>query len=115
MLDSRAGRDSTLRRVSDDQHIDELLPIGRFARQAGLSIGALRHYDALEKTVRRCDVVFQIRGRHAADALARHSLPTRARWRAFPRSWLNTIRRPHHERELPRPCLPSNRMLTKKS
>lgn len=33
--------------MSDDQHIDELLPIGRFARQAGLSIGALRHYDAL--------------------------------------------------------------------
>jgi DNA-binding transcriptional MerR regulator len=33
--------------VSDAQHLDELLPIGRFARQAGLSIGALRHYDAL--------------------------------------------------------------------
>ena len=26
---------------------DDLLPIGRFARQGGLSIGALRHYDAL--------------------------------------------------------------------
>jgi DNA-binding transcriptional MerR regulator len=26
---------------------DDLLPIGRFARLAGLSIGALRHYDAL--------------------------------------------------------------------
>ena len=27
---------------------DELLPIGRFARLAGLSIGALRHYDELD-------------------------------------------------------------------
>ena len=26
---------------------DELIPIGRFARLAGLSIGALRHYDEL--------------------------------------------------------------------
>jgi DNA-binding transcriptional MerR regulator len=36
--------------VSDQsEHTDahELLPIGRFARLAGLSIGALRHYDAL--------------------------------------------------------------------
>ena len=24
---------------------DELLPIGRFAREAGLTVGALRHYD----------------------------------------------------------------------
>lgn len=29
------------------QHDDELLSIGRFARLAGLSVGALRHYDAL--------------------------------------------------------------------
>ena len=27
---------------------DELLPIGRFARLAGLSVGALRHYDELD-------------------------------------------------------------------
>src|SRR4051795_1485043 len=30
-----------MRHVNDD----ELLPIGRFAREAGLTIGALRHYD----------------------------------------------------------------------
>jgi DNA-binding transcriptional MerR regulator len=28
--------------------VDELLPIGRFARLAGLSVGALRHYDELD-------------------------------------------------------------------
>jgi DNA-binding transcriptional MerR regulator len=28
--------------------VDELLPIGRFARLSGLSIGALRHYDELD-------------------------------------------------------------------
>jgi DNA-binding transcriptional MerR regulator len=29
-------------------HVDDLLPIGRFARLSGLSIGALRHYDELD-------------------------------------------------------------------
>jgi DNA-binding transcriptional MerR regulator len=29
-------------------HVDELLPIGRFARLSGLSVGALRHYDELD-------------------------------------------------------------------
>jgi DNA-binding transcriptional MerR regulator len=33
--------------VNDESRVDELLPIGRFSRIAGLSIGALRHYDAL--------------------------------------------------------------------
>ncbi|MCU0506614.1 MAG: helix-turn-helix domain-containing protein [Chloroflexi bacterium] len=28
--------------------MDELIPIGRFARMAGLSVGALRHYDELD-------------------------------------------------------------------
>ena len=28
--------------------MDDLLPIGRFARLAGLSVGALRHYDELD-------------------------------------------------------------------
>src|SRR5574338_680112 len=40
-LDSRPTRDSTLPPMRDD----EGLSIGRFARLAGLSIGALRHYD----------------------------------------------------------------------
>jgi len=29
-------------------HVDDLLPIGRFARLSGLSVGALRHYDELD-------------------------------------------------------------------
>ena len=33
--------------MNDADRDDELLPIGRFARLAGLSIGALRHYDTL--------------------------------------------------------------------
>ena len=41
-LDSRVGRGFTIRRMDDD-----LLPIGRFARLTGLTIGALRHYDEL--------------------------------------------------------------------
>ena len=28
--------------------MDDLLPIGRFARLSGLSVGALRHYDELD-------------------------------------------------------------------
>ena len=32
----------------DPQHVDGLIPIGRFARLSGLSIGALRHYDELD-------------------------------------------------------------------
>src|SRR3954454_23494376 len=28
--------------------MDELIPIGRFARLSGLSVGALRHYDELD-------------------------------------------------------------------
>jgi hypothetical protein len=28
--------------------VDDLLPIGRFARLSGLSVGALRHYDELD-------------------------------------------------------------------
>src|SRR6476659_6188461 len=31
-----------------DGRVDELLPIGRFARLSGLSVGALRHYDELD-------------------------------------------------------------------
>jgi DNA-binding transcriptional MerR regulator len=33
--------------MATDEGPDELIPIGRFARLAGLSIGALRHYDEL--------------------------------------------------------------------
>lgn len=34
-------------RMEDRTSTDELIPIGRFARLSGLSIGALRHYDEL--------------------------------------------------------------------
>ena len=34
--------------MSDEQSEADLLPIGRFARLAGLSVGALRHYDELD-------------------------------------------------------------------
>jgi DNA-binding transcriptional MerR regulator len=37
-MDAESGRDKA---------VDDLLPIGRFARLAGLSVGALRHYDEL--------------------------------------------------------------------
>jgi len=33
--------------MATDEGPDELIPIGGFARLAGLSIGALRHYDEL--------------------------------------------------------------------
>jgi DNA-binding transcriptional MerR regulator len=35
-------------RMEDRTSTDELIPIGRFARLSGLSIGALRHYDELD-------------------------------------------------------------------
>src|SRR5512146_238283 len=35
-------------RVADERPDPDLIPIGRFARLAGLSIGALRHYDELD-------------------------------------------------------------------
>ena len=34
--------------MEDRKSTDELIPIGRFARLSGLSIGALRHYDELD-------------------------------------------------------------------
>jgi DNA-binding transcriptional MerR regulator len=34
--------------ITDPRDADDLIPIGRFARLSGLSIGALRHYDELD-------------------------------------------------------------------
>src|SRR5262245_6078026 len=47
-VDSPVTRGSTIGLVDTRDDRDDLLPIGRFARLAGLSVGALRHYDELD-------------------------------------------------------------------
>jgi DNA-binding transcriptional MerR regulator len=46
-LDPRPGRGFKIVVVTTHSTTDQLLPIGRFARLTGLSVGALRHYDEL--------------------------------------------------------------------
>jgi len=70
--------------------VDDLLPIGRFARVSGLSIGALRHYD--EVSLLRPAVVDRDTGyrRYRAEQLAVARLIARLRDLEVP---LDEIRR----------------------